>query len=38
MIHNVLLIQIEHLADRLNIQIQYEPVKHEDPLASPWCG
>jgi len=31
--HNELLIQIEYVAGRLNIQIQYEPLKIEDPTA-----
>jgi hypothetical protein len=31
MIHEELLIQLEDLAGRLNIQVQYESLKNEDP-------
>jgi hypothetical protein len=31
MTHEELLIQLEDLAGRLNIQIQYESMRHEDP-------
>lgn len=33
MTHEELLIQLEDLAGRLNIQIQYESLKNEDPLT-----
>jgi len=33
MTHNELLIQIEYVVGRLNIQIQYESLKNEDPPA-----